>query len=254
VGKYSDTMTRLAREPKTSTRPADDRPDTAMLRDHAVLNALVPVPSVPDVPAAVSQCDALRSISERLAPMAIVDSTIRLAVAGCRPGDGVSTVAIALAMDLSQRLSLKTILVDAHIRHPSLHRFFRMPQARAQELLLEGALQIRASGRARLDLASCCLSDGDEDREEVLQDFEELLPRYEAAVLDLGVPRLDARMLPLARTADPILLVVKYGETERKELLTTSTALRAANRSIAGVILNSKIDPVAKPIRSFLIS
>jgi len=50
--------------------------------------------------------------------------------------------------------------------------------------------------------------------------------------------RLDARTLPLARVNDPIILVVRRGLTKRAELSTTSAALRAANRVVAGVIFN----------------
>jgi len=73
-------------------------------------------------------------------------------------------------------------------------------------------------------------------------------------VIDLGVTRLDARMLPLARSTDPILLIVRYGSTERQELATTVSALRAANRAVAGVILNATVDPVAKSIRRLVRS
>jgi len=46
--------------------------------------------------------------------------------------------------------------------------------------------------------------------------------------------------LPLMRPTDPILLVVRYGQTERKELATAAAALRAADRTVAGVILNAR--------------
>src|SRR6202012_476224 len=116
--------------------------------------ALIPLPTLPEVPDSMARLEALRSISERLAPIAVVDRSLRLGVAGCRRGDGVSSVAAALALDLSQRLSLKTVLVDAHIRHPSLHRVFCVRRERpAAELILEGTLQIRGAGWPRLDLA-----------------------------------------------------------------------------------------------------
>ncbi len=48
-------------------------------------------------------------------------------VTGCRPGDGASTIAMGLALDLSQRLGLRTLLVDAHLRRPGLHKMFPLP-------------------------------------------------------------------------------------------------------------------------------
>jgi len=47
-------------------------------------------------------------------------------------------------------------------------------------------------------------------------------------------------------------MVVRQGHTERRELATTASALRAARRSLAGVVLNDATDPVAKPIRRLL--
>jgi Mrp family chromosome partitioning ATPase len=87
---------------------------------------------------------------------------------------------------------------------------------------------------------------------ELFDEFETLFSAYSSVIVDLGVVRLDARMVPLAKPADPILMVVRQGHTERRELATTASALRTANRSVAGVILNDAIDPVAKPLRRLL--
>ncbi len=213
---------------------------------------LVPMPILDDACGRVARSKAIRRLSEQLAPLAVIDHSVRLLISGCRPGDGVSTVASALAIDLSQRLGLRTICVDAHLRHPNLHRTFVAPGSAIPELVLDGSLQIRATEWPRLDLATCCPVSSDDERLQQLADFEGLLNRYQAAVIDLGVPRLDARMLPLARPNDPILLVVRHGYTERSELATTVAGLRAANRPVAGVVLNGATKSVAKPLRRLL--
>lgn len=214
-------------------------------------NPLVPLPVLDQVPAAVAQAGAIRELSERLAPVAVIENSVRLGVLGCRPGDGASTVAAALAIDLSQRLGLRTMLVDAHLRHPSLHRLFLRNNRNAPELVLEGALQVRATDWPRLELVSCCLAEAD-SQQDLFDQFDSLLGVYPAVVVDFGVTRLDARMLPLARPTDPLLVVVRHGQTCKRELTTTTTALRAAGRTIAGVILNDATDPVAKPLRKVL--
>lgn len=213
---------------------------------------LVPLPILEDAPGRVARSKAIRRLSEQLAPLAVIDRSVRLLISGCRPGDGATTIASALAIDLSQRLGLRTICVDAHLRHPSLHRTFVAPGSALGELVLDGSLQIRATEWPRLDLATCCPVSSDDERLQQLADFEGLLNRYQAAVIDLGVPRLDARMLPLARPNDPILLVVRHGYTERSELATTVAGLRAANRPVAGVVLNGATKSVAKPLRRLL--
>lgn len=201
-------------------------------------SALVHLPVTHPTPVMMANSTPLQQLCEQLSPMAVVDSNLRLLVTGCRPGDGASTIAAALALDLSQRLSLRTLLIDANMRRPTLHRSFAR-YVRAPELSLEGPMQIRSTGWAWLDLATCCLGTTERERSEALNRCDEVSRHYGAVVVDLGVVRLDARMLPLARATDPILLIARYGYTRRQELATTAAALRAAKRTPAGAILNA---------------
>lgn len=220
-------------------RVSDGRllPDFSALPERLGASPAV-LPGIYPVPLLLSRAPAMRSLTERLAPLATVGKASRLVVSGCRPADGTSSIAAAFAIDLSQRLMLKTLLVDANGRHPSLHQVFAPPGCLSQ-IVLDGALQIRSTGWPRLNLATFCLFDGDTERGRALAQFERLLGSHDTAVIDLGVVRLDARMLLLARPKDPILLVVRYGATERRELANSAAALKAANRSVAGVILNA---------------
>jgi Mrp family chromosome partitioning ATPase len=220
---------------------------------HAAASQLS-VPIVQELPESLACAAGIQRLSERLAPLAVFDTPVRLLVTGCRSGDGASTVAAALALDLSQRLSLNTMLVDAHVHHPSLERFFAANGRGCGEVCVDGHVRIRDSGWPRLDLAACWPAGDGSNVKELLNEFDRLTAGYSAVVIDLGVTRLDARMLPLARHTDPILLIVRYGSTERQELATTVSSLRAANRAIAGVILNGALDPVAKSIRRLVNS
>jgi len=253
VSKYHEAINRSLVEQASQVRLAIDYAgDNAGVPANEAGGQLVPLPFFDQASSKVARSKAIRRLAEQLAPLAVMENSVRLLISGCRPGDGTSTVAAALAIDLSQRLGLRTITVDAHLRHPTLHRTF-MPAGRGTpELVLDGSLQIRATQWPRLDLATCSPVSTDEERMQQLMEFEGLLNRYPAAVIDLGVPRLDARMLPLARPNDPILLVVRHGYTERTELATTVAGLRAANRPVAGVILNGATSSVAKPLRRLL--
>ena len=252
MSKYYEALTRPQSPPQPYQAEDRDRDDIpALSGNNGAAHSLVPLPTLEHVPAAVARASAIRNLTERLAPLAVLERSTRLLVTGCRPGDGASTVATAIAIDISQRLGLRTMLVDAHLRHPTLHRLFQHPGRRTPELVLDGALQIRATEWPRLELVTCCLSNPDSQRQ-LFDEFETLLATYPAVIIDLGVTRLDARMLPLARPADPILMVVRQGHTERRELATTASALRTASRTPAGVILNDATDPVAKPLRRLL--
>ena len=252
MSKYYEAITRPHQPQQPQQVDGLRRADTSVFNgSNAASHSLVPLPTLEHVPAAVARASAIRNLTERLAPVAVVERTSRLLVTGCRPGDGASTVATAIAIDISQRLGLRTMLVDAHLRHPSLHRLFQHPGRRTPELVLDGALQIRghrmaAAGTGHLLPVESGFATA------VVRRIRNFAGAYPAVIVDLGVTRLDARMLPLARSEDPILVVVRQGHTERRELATTASALRAARRSVAGVILNDATDPVAKPLRRLL--
>ena len=256
MSKYYDLISRNAaaiREPVQSPRPRaklvaktgdlverpsrDVAPSTNAL---AFANTFLPEPLAHDLPAALARQDAIRQLSERMAPTAAVEKSCRVAISGCRPGDGASSIAAALALDLSQRLSMRTLLVDANLHRPSLHGVISPANAPLTQITLDGSLQLRTTGWPGLTLATCCVNGNDAQREAAIAELGTVLGTFPAAVIDLGVARLDPRMLPLMRPTDPILLVVRYGRTERKELATTAAALRVADRTVAGVILNAR--------------
>jgi Mrp family chromosome partitioning ATPase len=216
-------------------REVETKADTLVYADN-----FLPEPLPHDLPAELARQDAIRQLSERMAPTAAVDKSCRVAISGCRPRDGASSIAAALALDLSQRLSMRTILVDANLQSPSLHGVISPSERSVTQITLDGSLQLRSTGWSRLTLATCCMQGTDDQREAAITELGSVLNTFPAAVIDLGVTRLDPRMLPLMRPSDPILLVVRYGETERRELATAAAALRAADRSVAGVILNAR--------------
>jgi len=214
--------------------------------------ALAPIPVLGQArtPFEASRDRSLQGLNERVAPLAGVGQSVRLLITGCRPGDGASTVAMGLALDLSQRLGLRTLLVDAHLRKPELHKMFPpLPGANAP-LLLGDQFVVRPSAMPRLELASClpmtaaALKPGD------ALGYEALLDSFLLAVVDLGVVRLDGRLLALARPTDPIIVVTRYGSTERDELTTTAAALKAASRTVAGVIING-VPKLPAPLRGW---
>jgi Mrp family chromosome partitioning ATPase len=253
VSKYYDLINRNAaavREPLPSPRPRArlvpktrelvERPSNDVAPRTDTLDSFLPEPLPRDLPGALARQDAIRQLSERIAPTAAVEKSCRIAIAGCRPRDGASSIAAALALDLSQRLSMRTILVDANLQSPSLHGVMSPAERTVSQITLDGSLQLRTTGWPRLTLATCCMQGDDNQREAAIAELAGVLNTFPAAVIDLGVARLDPRMLPLMRPTDPILLVVRYGQTERKELATTAAALRVADRTVAGVIMNAR--------------
>lgn len=253
MGKYLRALERIHLEEDSPSKSEQVHRGAFPLRSASSVSGA----SVPAAPPwlgtkGVFEAAALRSITERLAPLATVGDSMRLLIAGCKAGDGASTVAAALAIDLSERLSLRTLLFDGHLRRPTLDRMFAGLSQQSVAVLIDGVVQVRQTRWPRLYVASCVDRSDEIDAARFRADLERLSTRYEAVVVDIGVPRLEPRAVALARVNDPILLVVRYGQTERCHLETTTSALQAAGRSIAGVVFNAKSQVMNERLRRFI--
>lgn len=213
---------------------------------------LTPVPAVHAVAARLSRARAIQRITERVAPAATIRKPVRMIISGCRPGDGASSIAVALGVDLSQRLGMRTLLVDAHLRHPTLRQLLGQ-ETSDNRVVAEraGGNFVVRTGLARMELATCVASTP-ERMADIASELDILISDYPVVIVDLGVVRLDPATLGLAREDDPIVLVARYAHTERSDLVTTVRALSAANRAVAGVVLNSKRNPVPRMVRNFI--
>jgi Mrp family chromosome partitioning ATPase len=213
----------------------------------------VPVPAVDgtDLIGALAHDPSLGRLAEQLAARGTPENPVHLLVTGCRAGDGASTLAVALALDLSQRLTLRTVLVDGHLRNPGLHNLLAQSAPMPADLTSATSVSTQRTAWPRLDLISRAPILV-EPSKAVLDDFSGLLRRYPIAVIDMGVIRLEPRMLAMARPNDLILIVTRYLHTERQELLSTAGVLRGTNHTVTGVILNGFKSAVPGFIRRYL--
>jgi hypothetical protein len=144
---------------------------------------------------------------------------------------------------------MRTLLVDGHLRHPALRRLLARSAPQPPDLTTAMSIGSQRTAWPRLELISRAPV---ELSKPVLDDLCGLMRRFPIAVIDLGVIRLEPRMLALAGPTDPILIVTRYRHTERQELLTTAGVLRATNHTLSGVILNGYKSPVPDFIRRYL--
>lgn len=249
--KYLRVLEGLNSKSAREAQAQTERPELSVVRKIAKMSNGAVVPAVPQwsLPRGILEAESLRSVTERLAPLAAVGKSLRILIAGCNEGDGASSIAAALAFDLSERLSLRTLLFDGHLRRPILDRMFASLSPQPVAVLLDGSVQIRQTRWKRLYVGSYFNRPEEADAESVSLELSALSGRYDVAVVDIGVPRLDPRALALVRPNDPILLVVRYGQTERRHLAITSSALEGAGRSIAGVIFNARHEPINEKLR-----
>src|SRR5260370_15642597 len=114
MSKYYEAITR----PNQAQPPpqVDDlrRTDTSVFNGiSAASHSLVPLPTLEHVPAAVARASAIRNLTERLAPVAVIERSSRLLVTRCRPRGGAAPGAAAVAVDNSQRPGPRPRLVEA---------------------------------------------------------------------------------------------------------------------------------------------
>ncbi len=182
----------------------------------------------------------LRNIWEDSRPRSILVSSSSL-------GEGKSTIASLLAIALSSYGERMTLLLDADLRRPNIHKLFGIRQSPGlAEILLEEAgtgevmnstplsnLKIITSGR-QIEKVSKAL------KTELLKDIlERFKLNFGYVVVDSPpiIPVPDS--LILSRQVDGVILVLKAGSTPREVAKRAYDLLKNAKGDSIGIILNN---------------
>jgi Mrp family chromosome partitioning ATPase len=214
--------------------------------------ALVPILGEHGLLDSIACSRSIRNLSEQLGASSAYNGPARILMTGCRPGDGVSTVAAAMALDLSQRLAARTVLVEGQPRVTAMHPFFGRAGTAIATTSANTSIAVQGTGWPRLETARPGQMALAEHPAGLVEEMDELLARYRLAVIDLGVVRLDPRMLALARPNDPILVVARHLRTDRAEMIATVNLLRNTGHPVAGVILNAHKSPLPALVRRLI--
>lgn len=161
------------------------------------------------------------------------------------PGEGKSTTAANLAITLAQQ-GAPTLLVDADLRRPLVHRAFNLVQEPGLTDVLVGKAQVREAIRPnvvpKLDvLPAGALPPNPSEllgSEPMRRLLDQLRTQYETIIFD-SPPTLavtDATVLGAA--ADAVILVVRAGETEEVAAQRAIAQLRRVQARVAGTVLN----------------
>jgi non-specific protein-tyrosine kinase len=192
--------------------------------------------------------EAYRALRANLALSALDRPLHTLVVTSAAPGEDKSTALANLTVTMAQG-GQRVILVDADLRHPSLHELFGVPNERGLATLLEGQdalsappltsvadvenLQLLTSGPLPLDPAAQL---GSKRMEEVIAALQK---RTDVVLLDAPPVLAATDAMVLGMRADGILLVVKVGHTSREHLEQAKAKLEKAHVHIIGVTLTN---------------
>jgi capsular exopolysaccharide synthesis family protein len=161
------------------------------------------------------------------------------------PGEGKSTVAAHLAV-AHARQKQKTLLVDADLRRPSVHKRFQVPGTLGlSTVLVSGTpwqeVLARLESLPELDI----LPAGPPSRRAadlVGRGLPEILDaasaQYDLVILDAPPLLGFAEPLQMATAVDGVIVVTLAGETNRKAVASVLSTLQRLRANVVGLVLN----------------
>ena len=174
-----------------------------------------------------------------------------LAVTSPGDGEGKTMTAINLAISMAMEVNQTVLLVDANLRHPSVHGYFGMKSAVGlsdyltadtplEDMLVHPGVSnfvILPGGKPLQNSAEMLGSP------KMAQLVQELKRRYPARIVVFDLPPLltAADALAFAPYVDAALLVVEEAKTKAEDISRAANLLGATN--LLGTVLNKSMDP-----------
>ena len=174
-----------------------------------------------------------------------------LAVTSPGEGEGKTLTAINLAISMAMEVNQTVLLVDANLRHPSVHQYFGMKGEVGlsdyltagkplEEMLVHpgiGHFVILPGGKPLLNSSEMLGS----QKMAVL--VQELKQRYPSRIVLFDLPPLlsAADALAFAPYVDAALLVVEEGKTKNEDIVRAANLLNST--TLIGTVLNKSRDP-----------
>ena len=161
------------------------------------------------------------------------------------PGEGKSTTAANLAITLGQQ-GAHTLLVDADLRRPQVHRAFNLVQEPGLTDILVGSASLREAVRPNVVSGLDVLPGGalPPNPSELLGSeamhrlVTELRTQFDYIIFDTPPALAVTDATVLGATADAVILVLRAGETEETAAQRTVELFRRVQARLAGTVLN----------------
>ena len=162
-------------------------------------------------------------------------------------GEGKSTIAALLAINVAQRHNEKVLLLDADLRRATIHRFFALNRIQGLAEVLEGEIRLKESIKStdldnlKVITAGKRINNPSEllETSRLKQLVDELKAYFDLVIVDCApvIPVSDA--LILGQELEGVLLVLKAGATQREVVKRARDLLSASNLNVVGIIMNN---------------
>jgi polysaccharide biosynthesis transport protein len=192
-----------------------------------------------------SEAEAFRLLRTSLQYSTAGHSPQLIQVTSCFPSEGKSTAAANLAISFAT-LGERTLLMDADLKLPSLHRIFGVPKRPGLSDVLTGQMTsenvIVPTGIENLDIMpvgpkSPCPVELLESP--MMTDiFDELRERYKTIIVDSTPLHGMSDAFVLGRKVDGVVLVVSVGRTRIDGFKKIVTQLQSMKARLLGVVYN----------------
>jgi capsular exopolysaccharide synthesis family protein len=169
-------------------------------------------------------------------------------VTGTAHGGGTSTTAVNLATSLADGSRKSVLIVDANLRTPGLHRFFKTDSFKGMSELLdvrgERSFDFKKIGDNDLYLFPCGVKRSSSDGYFESQRFDQFLNNvrnsFDYVIFDSApVPGFPDTQ-NLCSKVDGVVLVITYDKTRRQVALRAKRELEDAGANILGVVINRR--------------
>lgn len=168
-----------------------------------------------------------------------------VAVAAAQASAGVSTTAINLALMMA-RTGRPTVIIDANLRKPELHKAFGLPQSPGLTEILMGKAEIKSAAASTQTPHLSLVPSGEISvpaqalfsQPALTELFGLLRARFDLVVLDTPPILEFSDTLHVAKCVDGVLLVVSSQDASRKEQQEARRLLDRVEARILGTVLN----------------
>ena len=204
--------------------------------------------------------EAYRILQSSLAFLEVGTSAKVLLLTSATPGEGKSTTAANLAIAFAEAGS-RTVLVDADLRHPRLHKFFKVDNRSGLSDILTGRATfdqiVKAGGWHQSDSGLALLTAGrplghttKALNSPALTDLLGRLRQADVVILDAPPTLPVADTALLATHADAVLVVANPSVSSRPALEQLGRRLPSLGAKVLGIVLNAP-EPNRMPTEAY---